>query len=86
MKKIILLFILISSVSFSQESSYVWSTSLGNGSATNSLDFGKFVETDNQGNIYTVGGFQSMVDFDPGPIAYDLTSNGSRDIFVQKLD
>ena len=86
MKRLLLLFILTSSISFCQESSYVWSTSLGNGSATNSLDFGKFVETDNQGNIYTVGGFQSMVDFDPGPVAYDITSNGSRDIFVQKLD
>jgi len=41
---------------------------------------------DNQGNVVTVGQFSGTVDFDPGPEKFELTSAGSEDCFVWKLD
>ena len=38
---------------------------------------------DSSGNVYTAGGFQGTVDFDPGPGTYNLTGGGA---FVSKLD
>lgn len=37
-------------------------------------------------NIYSIGDFQTTVDFDPGTNNYQLTSSGMFDIFIQKLD
>lgn len=45
-----------------------------------------FIKIDNQGNIYTSGYFQGTADFDPGTETYNLTSAGSTDIFVMKLN
>jgi hypothetical protein len=44
------------------------------------------LETDSSGNIYTAGLFAATSDFDPGVGTNNLTSIGSYDIFVQKLD
>jgi hypothetical protein len=45
------------------------------------------ISIDNSGNIYTIGAFQIVADFDPDPIGIDyLTSNGLYDIFISKLD
>ncbi|MBK7311935.1 MAG: SBBP repeat-containing protein [Sphingobacteriaceae bacterium] len=41
---------------------------------------------DNLGNIYIIGDFNGTVDFDPGPNTYTLTTIGSFDIFIIKLD
>ncbi len=38
------------------------------------------------GNNYTTGQFQGTVDFDPGVAVSNLTSNGSDDVFITKLD
>jgi len=49
-------------------------------------EVGNTVNTDADGNVYTSGSFQKTVDFDPGAGAVNLTSNGSTDMFIQKMD
>lgn len=44
------------------------------------------IKADAAGNVYTSGGFHSTVDFDPGPGIFNLTSAGSREGFISKLD
>ena len=41
---------------------------------------------DESGNLYTMGGFNDTVDFDFGLGEFNLISNGSRDLYVLKLD
>ena len=41
---------------------------------------------DSNGNTYTAGYFQATVDFDPGDGIANLTSAGSNDMFISKLD
>jgi len=44
------------------------------------------LETDQNGNIYILGRFDTTVDFDPSPVTdFNLTSSG-KDIFILKLD
>ena len=44
------------------------------------------LETDQNGNIYILGRFDTTVDFDPSPVTdFNLTSSGN-DIFILKLD
>jgi hypothetical protein len=49
-------------------------------------DQGKAVAFDPDGNVYVAGTFRGTADFDPGAGTFNLTSNGSEDIFVTKLD
>ena len=49
-------------------------------------EYGVSITTDNAGNIYTTGYFYDSADFDPGVGSFDLTSAGSSDVFVSKLD
>lgn len=64
---------------------YEWSTVIpGNGSN------GDYTKTDNNGNVYTVGNYGDVADFNPGTGTYTLAYNGSTqnssDVFIQKLD
>ncbi|MCH8903697.1 MAG: T9SS type A sorting domain-containing protein [Bacteroidetes bacterium] len=45
-----------------------------------------FVSTDGVGNVYLMGVYEGIVDFDPGATIFNLGSNDSVDIFIQKLD
>ena len=47
---------------------------------------GKSITNDVSGNVYATGSFANTVDFDPGAGTFNLTSAGSNDIFIQKLD
>lgn len=60
----------------------IWARSFG--SDVDDEGWGIFV--DSSGNVYTTGYFQNTVDFDPGAGTSNLTSNGSSDIFISKLD
>ena len=61
---------------------FLWAKSFG-GSST---DYGYSITVDASGNVYATGNFQGTVDFDPGAGTNNLTSAGSYDVFVQKLD
>ncbi len=47
---------------------------------------GHSITLDDAGNIYTTGTFHSMVDFDPGVGAYNLTAINTNHVFVMKMD
>ena len=61
---------------------HIWSKSFG-GYYDDDV---KSVITDDYGNLHLTGFFQQNVDFDPGPSTHNLSSNGQKDIFIQKLD
>ncbi len=47
---------------------------------------GQLVDIDNAGNVYASGSFALAADFDPGTPIFTLTSQGSTDAYIQKLD
>lgn len=49
-------------------------------------DLGLSIAIDNEHNIYTTGSFNLTVDFDPNGGKHEITSLGSADGFIQKLD
>ena len=60
----------------------VWGHSFGGTSKDEALD----VSVDAAGNVLVVGTFRNTVNFSPGTNNYILTSKGSSDAFVMKLD
>ena len=63
---------------------FLWAKSMG-GSGTSSSQ-GTSITVDNSGNVYTIGAYRETIDFDPGAGTSNLTSIGSNDVFVQKMD
>lgn len=61
---------------------FVWGKQLGGSNS----DFAYSIAVDACGNVYTTGFFNATADFDPGPATYTLTSAGSYDIFISKLN
>ena len=61
---------------------FVWAKKIG----ASSNDQGLSIATDANGNVYATGYFQNTVDFNPGIGAANLSSVGSYDIFILKLD
>jgi hypothetical protein len=59
----------------------VWAKSFGGSSS----DMATSISVDASGNVYTTGSFAGTADFDPGSSIINLTSNGSADVFIQKL-
>jgi hypothetical protein len=63
-------------------SQFEWARSAG--SADDELSYR--IVVDNEGNSINTGYFKNTVDFDPGTGVFNLTSNGDRDVYIQKLD
>jgi hypothetical protein len=62
---------------------FIWAKSMGSSTGT---DLGQSITTDASGNVYTIGTFEGISDFDPNAGTTSLTSNGQVDIFISKLD
>ncbi|MES2763174.1 MAG: SBBP repeat-containing protein [Bacteroidota bacterium] len=65
-----------------QAQNLTWAKSLGGASN----DYIEAITVDASGNVYTTGKFDGIADLDPGVSTFSLTSTGSSDIFVSKLD
>ena len=75
-------FILLSFVVAAQVPSFLWAKQFKG----NTFDIGYGIKSDAAGNAYTTGRFDGTVDFDPNAGVYNLTTFGSYDICVSKLD
>lgn len=69
-------------VKLDSSGNFLWARSYG-GSLE---DYANGIEVDQDGFVYSVGGFRGACDFDPGGGTYSLTSVGTVDAFVHKLD
>jgi hypothetical protein len=61
---------------------YVWAKRMGGITS----DYPYTIAVDGNGNVHTAGIFGDVADFDPGAGVANLTSAGSFDIFISKLD
>ena len=68
---------------FDMDGQFIWAKTVGGTQA----DFGNSISIDPRGNgeIYTVGLFKGVADFDPGAGTFHLVSKGQDDIFILKL-
>src|SRR5690242_932445 len=84
MKKLYLLLTLfiLSVHSIVQAQNFAWASQFG----STFDDIGDVVTTDKNGNVYIAGSFYNTVDFNPGFGTLNLTSFGSSDGFIVKLD
>ncbi len=60
----------------------VWAKGIGG----SDYDYGNGIAVDLSGNVYTTGSYFGTVDFDSEAGVFNLTSAGSHDIFVSKLN
>lgn len=84
MKKLVILLVTVLAVmtTNAQEVVLDWAKQMG---GINS-DYGYSIVVDAEGNVYTTGYFFDTVDFDPGVGIFNITSSGSADVFISKLD
>jgi len=66
---------------FTADGELVWGKSVGGAGS----DWSNGIAVDGSGEIYTAGGFQAVVDFDPGPPLAEESSEGSSSIFILRL-
>jgi hypothetical protein len=64
------------------QGSLIWAKQISGSSS----EYGSFIACDQNDAIIAGGYFASTIDADPGPNVFSLTSNGSNDAFVVKLD
>jgi hypothetical protein len=61
---------------------FIWAKDCGGYNS----NMGNSLALDQNGNVYLTGEFGGMGDFDPGPSVYNLTAQGTQDVFILKLD
>jgi hypothetical protein len=61
---------------------FIWAKSMGGSNGDSCSD----MTIDAAGNVYTTGDFYNTCDFDPGVGTLNITSAGSTDIFISKLN
>jgi len=62
---------------------FIWTKTMGG----NGNDYCYAITTDDSGNVYTTGSFDSVADFNPDPnIAFNITPTGNRQVFISKLN
>ncbi len=61
---------------------FLWVRSFGG--ATDDISF--YIDTDQNGNVFTTGYYNGTVDFDPGPNVTSLTSSGVENVYIHKMD
>ena len=66
---------------FSPSGNFNWAVKMGGINE----DYARDIAIDVDGNIFSTGYFQSVVDFDPGSNTLNLNSFGSLDSYIQKL-
>jgi hypothetical protein len=66
------------------DGNFIWNKTIGYGG----FDEYSAVITDNEGNVYLTGRYQSNIDFNPGPAIYNAfpSISNSGDFFIQKLN
>lgn len=69
-------------VKLNPQGDFSWAVQIGD----TQQDNGNTVVTDHSGNIYLTGRFDGTIDFDPGAGVHSVTSQGSSDGYVLKLD
>lgn len=85
MKKILCITLLcfITKIGWTQAVSFEWGKQIGGADS----EWGYQLETDDNGNVITVGRFKNIIDFDPGVGIYTLNAPlTSFNAFIQKLD
>jgi hypothetical protein len=82
-KQIVLLVSMLSFFSIqAQTPNFQWARAIGD----TAFDYAKSITIDDSGNVYTVGTFQGIVDFNPGLAVSNLTSLTVPSAFISKLD
>jgi hypothetical protein len=64
------------------QGNFIWVKGMGGWD----YDVASSLAIDNDNYIYITGGFKNTVDFNPGTEVFNLTSFGSTDVFLEKLD
>lgn len=82
MKMKLLICFMLFSLQLVKAQDFEWAKNIG----SSSNDYVESIAVDDLGNVYTTGYFQGTADFDPSANVFNLTSAGSYDIFISKLD
>lgn len=64
------------------QGNYIWAKGLG----SLGYDFSNSIFIDSYDDVYITGGFNNTVDFNPNAGVYNLTSFGTTDLFIEKLE